>query len=152
MGEKSFSKVSQRDSTEPILYGAIAVCGDGTFTTDRIPFCIIIEELKSEEVPARFREAVDDFVSYNSPNLPASDEVDLAFRLLGWSDDSLGYIFDDRRGGGAPYCGLRFFWTDEDAANYVSRQGFSAEELNWLWLVAVRLHTYEKVPPVRRQL
>lgn len=139
------------EDNKPVLYGAIAVCVSGTLTTDRVPFCIIVEELKSEEVPERFREGIENFTSYNDPNVPASEETDRIFRNLGWDGDGLGYIFDDRRGGPAPYCGLRFLWSDDHAVEYILEQNFTKEELDWLWFVAQRLHTYEGSKPQRRQ-
>jgi hypothetical protein len=153
LDEGKFAKIMARpkpEDTKSILYGAIAACQSWSFTTDRVPFCIVIEELKDEAVPDRFRSGIEAFVSYNDPNLPASDETDRVFRELGWGGDGLGYIFDDRRGGMAPFCGLRFIWEDKPASQYAQEQGFTGDELDWLFAVSLRLHTFEGSVPEKR--
>jgi hypothetical protein len=144
-----------RTEAYPIFAGAVAVAKPGTLVTRDYVFIRAMADAKAniETIPERLRARVEHFDIKKGSILEVSDEADLVFRLLCNFEDKIswtdywGYRGPGRGNG---VLGSEYYMEDVDAKAYIAKEGFTPEELEWLWGMAQAMHVLSDKPVVRR--
>lgn len=139
----------------PIFVGAVAVSKSWTLVARDHSFIAAMKEVKEnpDAVPERFRNRVGHFDIKKGHLFDVSDAADLVFSLLQTYEDKVAWVdywgsMGPSRGNG--HLGNQYIMDNEDAAKYIAEEGFTSEELDWLWEIAQAMHVLPDKPVERR--
>ena len=134
----------------PVFVGAVVVARSWTLVTSKYPFIAAMKEDKKDPdvIPERLRARVEHLDIYvgHGDYLETSDAADLAFRMLLYCPDGVYWVRYP-----ASRCNHnQYIMTDADAAAYIAKEEFTAQELEWLWQLAQKMHVLRDKPVERR--
>jgi len=134
----------------PVFVGAVAVAKSWTLVTGKYPFIMAMKDTKEDldVIPERLRVRVEHLDIYMGRGhyLEMSDAADLAFRILIACPDNVHWVRYP-----ASRCNHnQYIMTDADAAAYIAKEEFTAQELEWLWQLAQKMHVLRDKPVERR--